>query len=69
MGDTVKAKKQKKNWFKGLKAEFSKIIWPTKASILRQTVTVVIVTVIMGVIIAILDQLIQAGLTGIGIGK
>ena len=24
MGDTVKAKKQKKNWFKGLKAEFSK---------------------------------------------
>ncbi len=22
MGDTVKAKKQKKNWFKGLKAEF-----------------------------------------------
>ena len=58
-----------KNWLTGLKAEFSKIIWPTKASILRQTVTVVIVTVIMGVIIAILDQLIQAGLTGIGIGK
>ena len=58
-----------KNWWTGLKAEFSKIIWPPKASILRQTVTVVIVTVIMGVIIAILDQLIQAGLTGIGIGK
>ena len=58
-----------KNWWTGLKAEISKIIWPTNASILRQTVTVVIVTVIMGVIIAILDQLIQAGLTGIGIGK
>ena len=65
MGDTVKAKKQKKNWFKGLKAEFSKIIWPTKASIVRQTVVVVIVTLIMGVLIGLIDQLIQFGLNGI----
>ena len=36
MGDTVKAKKQKKNWFKGLKAEFSKIIWPDVSRLLRK---------------------------------
>ena len=35
MGDTVKAKKQKKNWFKGLKAEFSKIIWPDRQSLTK----------------------------------
>ena len=38
MGDTVKAKKQKKNWFKGLKAEFSKIIWPDRQSLTKETV-------------------------------
>ena len=26
MGETVKTKKQKKSWFKGLKAEFKKIV-------------------------------------------
>lgn len=54
-----------KNWWTGLKAEFSKIIWPTKASIIRQTVVVVIVTVIMGVLIGLIDQLLQFGLNNI----
>ncbi|MCI8955668.1 MAG: preprotein translocase subunit SecE [Eubacterium sp.] len=54
-----------KNWWTGLKAEFSKIIWPTKASIIRQTVVVVIVTVIMGVLIGMIDQVVQFGLTNI----
>lgn len=54
-----------KNWWTGLKAEFSKIIWPTKASIIKQTVVVVIVTVIMGVLIGLIDQLVQFGLNNI----
>ena len=61
----AKKKSGLKNWFTGLKAEFSKIIWPTKASIVRQTVVVVIVTLIMGVLIGLIDQLIQIGLNGI----
>ena len=66
-GIMAEAKKKSglKNWFTGLKAEFSKIIWPTKASIVRQTVVVVIVTLIMGVLIGLIDQLIQFGLNGI----
>ena len=51
MGDTVKAKKQKKNWFKGLKAEFSKIIWPDRQSLTKETVAVLAVSVLLGVII------------------
>ena len=54
-----------KNWWTGLKAEFSKIIWPTKASIIKQTVVVVIVTVIMGILIGMIDQLVQFGLNNI----
>lgn len=54
-----------KNWWTGLKAEFSKIIWPTKTSIIRQTVVVVIVTVIMGVLIGLIDQVVQFGLNNI----
>lgn len=54
-----------KNWWTGLKAEFSKIIWPTKTSIIRQTVVVVIVTVIMGVLIGLIDQVVQFGLNSI----
>jgi preprotein translocase subunit SecE len=55
-------KKSFELWRKGLKAEFSKIIWPTKASIIRQSVVVVIITAILGVLIGMIDQLIQFGL-------
>ena len=32
MGETAGKEKVKKNFFKGLKAEFNKIIWPDKDS-------------------------------------
>ena len=34
-------KTQKKNWFKGLNAEFKKIIWPDKQTLVKQTAAVV----------------------------
>ena len=57
----AKAKKKSsktKSWT-GLKAEYAKIIWPTKASIVRQSVVVVIITTILGILIGMIDQLIQ----------
>jgi preprotein translocase subunit SecE len=54
-------KTQKKSWFKGLKAEFKKIIWPDKVTLAKQTVAVVSVTVATGIIIAIVDFLVQYG--------
>ena len=62
MGDTVKAKKQKKNWFKGLKAEFSKIIWPDRQSLTKETVAVLAVSVLLGVIIAVVDLIVGFGI-------
>ena len=62
MGETEKVKKApKQSWFTGLKAEFKKIIWPEQKSLVRQTVAVVAVSVIVGLIIALMDTLIQYG--------
>ena len=61
MGEVKKEKAPKTSWFTGLKAEFKKIIWPDKKSLTRQTVAVVTVSVILGLIIAVLDVIIKYG--------
>ena len=62
MGQTENVEKAPKtNWFKGIKAEFSKIIWPEQKSVVRQTIAVVAVYVVTGLIIALLDWAIQHG--------
>lgn len=62
MGDTTTEKKGIKKWFRGLKVEFKKIIWPDKRSAAKQTAVVVAVSVILGAIIKVLDMLIQVGM-------
>ena len=57
-----KKKTQKTSWFKGLQAEFKKVIWPDKKTLARQTAAVVTVSVILGVLIAIIDAILQFGL-------
>ena len=58
MAEAVKEKKQKKSWFKGLKSEFNKIIWTDKKTLGKQTVAVVAVSVVLGVIIAVVDNVV-----------
>ena len=58
--NTEKAKKS--SWFKGLKAEFKKIIWPDKKTLAKQTVAVTVCSILLGAIIAIVDALIQYGI-------
>lgn len=62
MAETAKKQSRMKTWWTGLKAEFSKIIWPTQTTIVKQTVVVVIITLILGILISILDNIIQFGL-------
>lgn len=54
-------KTQKKNWYKGVKAEFNKIIWPSKVAVTKQTVAVVSISVVLSAIIAIVDFIAQYG--------
>ena len=63
-------KKAKKSFFKGVKAEFKKIIWPTKDTVKKETTAVVLWTAALGVIIAMLDAVIKMGvsfLNGLGV--
>ena len=56
-----KEKKERPSFFKGVKSEFKKIIWPDRKSTFRQSVAVVAISVVVGVIIAILDYVIKYG--------
>ncbi len=54
-------KKSIQGWFDGVKAEFRKIIWPDQKSLAKQTCAVVAVSIVLGIMIAILDFLFQHG--------
>ena len=60
MSETEKT--QKKSWFKGLKAEFNKIVWPDKNTLAKQTTAVVAVSVILGALIAVIDVILRYGI-------
>ena len=62
MSEATVEKQKKKSWFKGLKAEFKKIIWPDKKTLAKQTVAVIVCSVILGAIIAVIDALVQYGI-------
>ena len=49
-------------FFKGVKAEFAKIIWPTKDDVIKQTTAVVIVSIICCALIAVLDYVFEYGM-------
>ena len=63
MGDSAKSEKASKlvKFWNGVKAEFKKITWPDKADLLKQSVAVVIISVVVGAIITVLDFGIQYG--------
>lgn len=58
MADAVKEKKAKKNWFKGLKTEFKKIIWTDRKTLVKQTIAVAVISVILCVLITLVDSVV-----------
>ena len=59
MTGSVKAEKApKKSWFKGLKSEFKKVVWPDKKTLGKQAVAVTVITAVLCVVITILDSLV-----------
>ncbi|MBQ5560495.1 MAG: preprotein translocase subunit SecE [Lachnospiraceae bacterium] len=65
MGDTANTEKtektQKKSFFKGVKSEFGKIIWPSKDALVKETIAVVTASVVLGLIIAAMDLAVKFG--------
>ena len=63
MGETTNTEKNQKSFFKGLQAEYKKIIWPDQETVTKETITVLVGTVAIGLVIALLDFIIKWGLS------
>lgn len=54
-----KSKKKKPNiivkWFKDLKSEFKKVVWPTKKQVFNNTLVVLVTMVVSSVFVGALD--------------
>jgi preprotein translocase subunit SecE len=63
MGDSAKSEKALKpvKFWEGVKSEFKKITWPDKDDLIKQSVAVVIISVVLGAIITVLDFGMQYG--------
>ena len=54
--------KEKSDFFKGVKAEYKKIIWPNREDLIKQTIAVITVSLILGLLIVSMDWIIRYGL-------
>ncbi len=52
---TAKAQPKKKGFFKRLKEEFKKVIWTDRKTLGKQTLAVIVISIIMCVIISLVD--------------
>ena len=62
MGDSAE-KKAAPGFFKGVKSEFKKVIWPDRKATVKQSIAVVAISVVVGVMIAILDLVVKYGVS------
>ena len=60
MGDSAE-NQSKPSFFDGVKAEFKKISWPDRQSTFKQSIAVVVISIVVGVLIAVLDYIFQYG--------
>ena len=45
-------------FWEGVKSEFKKIIWPTRDEVITQTISVIAISTVLGLIIAAMDTII-----------
>lgn len=63
MAESDKTNSKVQEFYTGLKAEFRKIVWPTQEALTKRTISVVSVSVVLGLVIALLDMGFRSGLT------
>jgi preprotein translocase subunit SecE len=52
-----------KDWFAGLRGEFLKIIWPSRKELIKQTTTVIIMSLVVGGVVVIFNFIYFNGLS------
>ena len=55
MSEEKKAKKDRGRWFREMKSELKKIVWPTGSKVTKNTITVIVCTLCIGACIWIFD--------------
>ncbi len=53
----------KRSWFQELKGEFKKISWPNKKQLAKETSVVLVSAILIGLIIVVVDWLLNMGLS------
>lgn len=66
MSEAEKTSK-KDSFFRHVKAEFKRCTWPKREELIRQTSLVIVVSVVLGGVIAGIDWLIRMGMQVIGL--
>ena len=56
MGNATNETTKKTNWLDAIKTQFKRIIWPTKEEAARRSAVVLAVSILLGVVIAVLDR-------------
>ena len=49
-------------WFRGMKSELKKVVWPSRSQVMNNTLVVIVVSVIFAVIIGLVDYLAYEGI-------
>ena len=61
----AEAKEKKKRsigaWWSGIRSEWSKIVWPDRKKVGRQTVATIIVSAVIAILIVFFDMVIRYG--------
>lgn len=55
MAEEAKKKKDRGRWFREMKSELKKIVWPTRETVMKNTGTVLLCSLIIGACIWIFD--------------
>ena len=52
-------------WFRGMKSELKKVVWPTWSQVVNNTVVVVVISLLVALIVGVFDFLAGQGITAL----
>ncbi len=58
MAEEAKKKKSRGQWFREMKSELKKVVWPNKQNVVKNTGTVLLCSLILGACIWIFDAVV-----------
>lgn len=54
-----------KKWFRGMKGELKKVVWPSKKQVINNTIVVIICSIILALVVWAFDELASLGVNAL----